>query len=728
MGGLSSLVIAESDPLTREAVKYAFEREGISVALADSAKSVTTLLEGDGQQLVIVGAGASDAAGVDVLQELRAGWKQGNGAVPLLYLGEEPTHEKALAAGATQCLPRPTYARDIVTAARLLANRKHQGGPATFVGELGDFYGLYYVVRAVAALRWRGVLTLVRGLRRGELRLYEGEVTSAQVGVLHGLAALHQLCLWTDARIELRVEDVVRRRQIPLTPAETLTDIERFLAAIRDESGALSPSSVFEQDATKTAGLPKEVLPVLRLFDGARTVADIIEDSPYRVFETIRVSARLAELSIINRVQGVGRKSGAHAALAIEEWLVGGSPVPARAQRAQSEPVGPRPGEPASPPGVSKRRKKRKKNRRQQAAVAAASPDNGSRATDWSAVLPSMGHTDLPGYAAVVPSVSTGGEISMDRERLEDVTSATQRNRIFGGDVAPQVQVQVQVQDAPAAVPVQDAPAAVPVELEVAVDEQTETKSALASLPAPTERLAQEADEAVHAAHDAASAAMLAIQAARAPVLERSEPEPEPERKPVKAVDGGWDDENDTEAMDRVALDAITAQPPAKVLQPNEPEPEPAGSPEPEPEPEPTASGELETKAVVEAARGEVDSGGISVEPAYLRVDPAPVPTPHVPTHPRAATPSPALDAQAAAMVAHAAQAAHAVAVFSAQEEEFFKAGSKIQSQHTAPIETFDDLETEPPKTFWQRLVSRPEAVPRAGTGPIVGAPTKKKR
>jgi DNA-binding response OmpR family regulator len=831
MPGLSSLVIAESDSRTVEAVKFAFEREGVSVATAQSRESVGSLVEAKDGQLVIVGAEFSAQPGIELLLHLRAGWKQGNGAVPLLYLGEEPEHERAYAAGATQCLPRPVFARDVVTMARLLANRKQQGGPATFVGDLGDFYGVYYLVRALAAVKWRGVLTLVRGLRRGELRLYKGEVTSAQVGVLHGLAALHQLLLWTEARLELRVEEVVRRRQIPLEPAEALADAERFLNAIRAEAGPLSPAAVYEQDAQhRGEDVPKQVLPVLRLFDGHRMIADVIEDSPYRVFETLRLSVRLAELGIIRRV-GTARKSPAHAALAIEEWLVGSSPVPEPTVRAASEPVGPEPGEPASPPGQQRQksqkskqsksqRKRERRAARQQQHVGSS---NGSRPTDWSALLPSATQ-DLPGYASVVPSVSTGGEISIRRERLEEVTNAVERATIFGGGAtaadaalqtrapaashAPEPATPREIKTDPT-VPLprkqdlegQPEPTAAleasssasgeiggaaeppPRESETASalaalaaaaapSRESETASALAALPAPTPRLGEEAAEAVHAAHDAAEAARLALAASRSQPMRAVQPEPEPVPEPI---DDGW--AADTEVVPKVDVDEVMLKPPApspevstsgeidaapvaisgqldsgKIRQPSVLHSEPEASiviDEAVPEPAPVAP----------TTRGPAPAPALHVEPpvpqapapvvqAPAPVVQAPAPAPHQPppqaypvvspqTHippRRAATPFPQQIADdAARMHREAARAAEAVAAFSAEEEEFFRAGHQIQEQHTAPIETFDDLETEPPKTFWQRLVSRPDAVKRAGTEPSMRvqrpqqAPKKKK-
>jgi len=92
---------------------------------------------------------------------------------------------------------------------------------------------------------------------------------------------------------------LVRRQQIPLSHDELFADAERFLEGVRDASGRLSPSMVLEQDVARVQGhgkdIPPEVHGVLRMFDGHRVLADILEDSPYRVFETLRVTQRALE-------------------------------------------------------------------------------------------------------------------------------------------------------------------------------------------------------------------------------------------------------------------------------------------------------------------------------------------------------------------------------------------------------------------------------------------------
>jgi hypothetical protein len=153
----------------------------------------------------------------------------------------------------------------------------------------------------------------MRGLRRGEVRFYKGEVTSAQVGLIHGQAAFHQLLLWTDARFDFSHEDIVRRQQIPLSPDELFADAERFLEGVRESAGSLSPATVLEQDVQRVQNLgpqiPTEVHGVLRMFDGHRVLADVLEDSPYRVFETLRVAQKAVEAGLLRHVESQRKKA-----------------------------------------------------------------------------------------------------------------------------------------------------------------------------------------------------------------------------------------------------------------------------------------------------------------------------------------------------------------------------------------------------------------------------------
>ena len=420
----AKVIVIHADARVADGVRLGFEREGMVVEVAGGdVDAVADRLEA--AAVVVAGAASADAGRELVTRLVTAG--SSRGAPPVLYVGNCVSRDQAVAAGATAVLTGPAFVRDVVTIGRILAGRR-PGNRSVMDGDLGDTFGVFYLVRALAAIGATGTLLMMRGLRRGEIRFFEGEVTSAQVGGLHGQGALHQLLLWTEARFELRNEPVVRRQQIPLASDELLAGAERFLIELRGAAGVLSPAAVYEIDGEvlpdHARSLPTEVHGVLRLFDGHRTVADALEDSPYRVFETLRIAERAAQVGILRRRES-GRSRPTHRAmLALEEWLVGGAgTVAAPIVREGSGEVG---------GGKKSKGKKGKKGTEPRGHAVVE--------IDWAALVPRTIGMDTGALSPVVPSAIVAGEITTrrasrdeSREKLEHLTDAADRDKLFPG-------------------------------------------------------------------------------------------------------------------------------------------------------------------------------------------------------------------------------------------------------------------------------------------------------
>lgn len=420
---LTTLFLVQPDPELREALRFGFEREGIAVVVPEEEPGLAASLAAARPELVVAGA-ASAEDGERALAQISAALAEAALKVPVLYVGNGIGRQQAVSGGAAEVVDHPALVRDVVTLGRLLAGPDERE-PERTVGSLTEHFGLFYVVRALAAARLRGVLTLVRGLRHGELRFHDGEVTSAQVGELHGLAALHQLLLWTDADLELRREDVSERRQIPLEPGELIEQAERFLDEVREIAGPISPAHVYERTGEAPGDLPEPVAEVLELFDGRQSVADVAEDSPFRVFETLRIANRLLEVGLLRR-RG-GEPSGDPHALPLDRWLAG-APAPA-AETAASPSKNPS-------KNASKKKKKKKKKRRKNGATTSPAP---ARAIDWSDVLPEGARAEHWGMSQVVPSASASGEIGAAPGGQPSPAAARRRKRVSSVEIDDEV-------------------------------------------------------------------------------------------------------------------------------------------------------------------------------------------------------------------------------------------------------------------------------------------------
>ena len=432
----SKVLVVTSDRRAAAGFRLGFEREGLAVVTAISAEDGADQLDDlDDVGLIVARAdhdpeqAAAGKALIEALLETLAESAAEHGDPPVLYVGNGVSRAEALAAGADAVLKDPAYVRDVVTVGRLLAGRRTDNR-AVMDGDLDAAFGVFYLIRALAAIGVSGTLMMVRGLRRGELRFFDGEVTSAQVGSLHGQSAMHQLLLWTEARFELRDELVVRRQQIPMSTQDMLASAERFLTDLREVAGPLSPAAIYAQDsgAIGNAGsLPGEVVDVLRLFDGHRNLADALEDSPFRVLDTLRIASRAAEVGLLRRVSGTRGRVTHRALLALEEWLVGAAStdeIPRAVVPEQS--------------GAASRGKKGKKGRLSGPVPLTAS----SVEVDWSALTPRSIGLDSSLLSPVVPSSMAKGEITMRpvptrtsreeaREKLELLTDPDERDRLF---------------------------------------------------------------------------------------------------------------------------------------------------------------------------------------------------------------------------------------------------------------------------------------------------------
>lgn len=414
-------------------MQLGFEREGIPTQVVTPIPIDATkmTLPDDDAGLIVVGG--TDGRALDLLRRARKIVDDANIDVPILFAGRGIRRTDAETAGADEVVLQPAFLRDVVTVGRLL--RGQGRGREQISGNLAETTGVYTLVRALATIGRSAVLTLIRGLRRGEVRFFHGEVTSAQVGLIHGQAALHQLMLWTDARFEFHHEDVVRRHQIPLAHEELFADAERFLAGIRDSSGRLSPSMVLEQDVPRIHALgkqvPTEVHGVLRMFDGHRVLADVLEDSPYRVFETLRVAQRALDAGLL-RIAATprGKRATWRAVLAIEEWLVGDDTRDDVIDRVTTE----------SSHAIEMPAKSRRRRRR---ATPVELPPVAKADIDWGTLVPRIVGAEVGSLAGVVPAAHMSGEISLPaatreepREGLESLMDPEKRDQLFPSDSA----------------------------------------------------------------------------------------------------------------------------------------------------------------------------------------------------------------------------------------------------------------------------------------------------
>jgi CheY-like chemotaxis protein len=327
MNQLSTLLLVDPDPRGLETLTYGFEREGCTVAGTLDPRLAPDLLRTTTPQLAIISLRTPEKPGLDVITGIKRGAPVRR--VPIVTLGPPALRQAALAAGTNDYVATPLFVRDVVNVSRLLTlAHAVPNAPQPEVevqARLSEYHGLFYLLRALAVTARSGIILMSRGNKRAELSVSDGAVMAVHIAGLQGMPALHQLLLWEEAAVSLKFRVVPKRSNLHMSSQELLDECERFLRDFAHAARELGPPRCIYVPATDrdpgTSGLqPSQLGPALRLFDGQRTLTDAIEESPFRVFDTLRVVKRLVDAgALVVKSDGVGE--GQPGSM-LEQWAI----------------------------------------------------------------------------------------------------------------------------------------------------------------------------------------------------------------------------------------------------------------------------------------------------------------------------------------------------------------------------------------------------------------------
>jgi len=306
MAKLSQLLLFDPDPRGRAETSGAFKKEGCVVVAAGNVPLATALLKTSGAPLVLVMLREPERLGLQFIQSAAGAPESKN--VPCVAVGQAKFREPALQAGAVVFLSAPELPRDVLDACRLVAAANVPGSPPAADGEatlkLADLGGVYYLLRAMTPMGRSCAVEMRRGQRRADLRFIDGTLSSVQVGSLAGLAALHRCLLWDDADVSMKFRNVVRRGgQLSLKDEEVIEECDRFQRDFAHEVRELGIARTVFRAKENGAAPPaaNEMLPLLRLFDGTRDLGQVVDESPFRVFDTLTIIKQFAATGAIVR-------------------------------------------------------------------------------------------------------------------------------------------------------------------------------------------------------------------------------------------------------------------------------------------------------------------------------------------------------------------------------------------------------------------------------------------
>jgi CheY-like chemotaxis protein len=268
-------------------------RAGFQVSSVRSAEEAEHVLEqGPTPGLVVSEARLPGLDGVTFCARLR---RSALAEVPVLLLTAQPSESligQALSAGADDVLGKPLFVGDLVSLARLEASRTP--GSPTLVASTRE-------VPVSAALR-----ALLAGTRSGrlvlgttaELLFASGRVVSAQIRAIRGERAFRRMLFLGEGAYALHLGHVRAPGELSVDLRALCGPWAEALSSWRAMSRVSVPLEAVLCPDLRTllaqiSQLPEEVEPVVRLFDGERTVRAVVLESSLPESVVLQVTNRL---------------------------------------------------------------------------------------------------------------------------------------------------------------------------------------------------------------------------------------------------------------------------------------------------------------------------------------------------------------------------------------------------------------------------------------------------
>jgi DNA-binding response OmpR family regulator len=303
------LLLVDADPRSLRVLEVSLKKAGYSVTTAVDGLDALAKIESLTPDLVLSDTRLPKLDGYSLVRKLkeRPEWL----AIPVVFLTSQKSIEdkiRGLELGVEDYLTKPIFVRELIARVNLLLARRTQEniaattsktmtGRTRFSGSTQDM-AVVDLLQTFEVSRKGGVVHLRGPTQEGHIYFRDGKVIDAELGRLRGEEAIYRVLIWNEATFEVEFRSIPNEDVIGGSTQAILMEGMRRV----DEWGRLceqlpSLTTVFEIDHNQLLErlneIPDELNGILRLFDAKRTLADVVDDSPFEDLSTLSTITKL---------------------------------------------------------------------------------------------------------------------------------------------------------------------------------------------------------------------------------------------------------------------------------------------------------------------------------------------------------------------------------------------------------------------------------------------------
>lgn len=352
------LLLVDGDAKNLRVTEVSLKKAGFQVTTAIHGKDALDKVQISPPDLVLSETKMAEMDGFELAKVLKGDERFRH--IPFVFLTSQKSVEfkvKGLELGGDDYLTKPIYIKEIVTRVKMILQKvekeriEKREAKTGFAGSLADM-GVVDLVQTFEIGRKTGTIKL-EGDRTGLIFFREGKVIDAELGRLRGENAFYRMLNTFEGNFDVQFVPVDRPERIEVSTQGLLMEGMRRL----DEWGRMLEQlppleTIFELDyeqlSDRLSEIPDEVNGLLRLFDGRRTLARVVDDSDFEDLAALGIISKLYFEGLIREVGTPPADGDKPKKPGIEEWL-NNAPPPQGQPPAPAASPGPPPA-PAEPP------------------------------------------------------------------------------------------------------------------------------------------------------------------------------------------------------------------------------------------------------------------------------------------------------------------------------------------------------------------------------------------
>jgi DNA-binding response OmpR family regulator len=370
------LLLVDADPRSVRVLEVSLKKAGYSVTTAADGADALAKIEYSTPDLILTDTQLPTVDGYELVRRLKQ--NQEFSGIPVVFLTSQKSIEdkiRGLELGVEDYLTKPIFVRELTARVNLLLARRTQermanslpGGARTRLsGSLADM-GMVDIIQTFEVSRKSGEARITSGRHEAIVYFRDGKVVDAELGRLRGEEAIYRALIWSSGSFEVEFKPVDNEGVIPTTTQGLLMEGMRRL----DEWGRLLEqlpplATIFEIDheqlVERLAEIPDELNGILRIFDGKRTLMDVVDESPFDDLSTLSTVTKLyfegllvakavageaeAEDAVVPSTDGSSMSMPPPRPSRVSGELIVGEPPPSEPRPSDSKPSQPKPSQP----------------------------------------------------------------------------------------------------------------------------------------------------------------------------------------------------------------------------------------------------------------------------------------------------------------------------------------------------------------------------------------------